>query len=141
MLSPLFRPCPGRSSTCKPVTGLALKPSCRRASTMKCQPHFHPASDLVVNCLSFLSTPFLRELEALEKQRKATTLVPSEKRSIHHHCGNPPFFQFLGLYDVYPFGPMVKTFPLFSEGMVYTIDFLLCDLWVGRQTERGGVPR
>ena len=40
-------------------------------------------------------------------------------------------------------GPMVYTlFPCFARNMVYTIAFfLLCDLGVGRQTEKRGVPR
>ena len=39
-------------------------------------------------------------------------------------------------------GPMVYAlFPCFPRKMVYTIAFLLCDLRVGRQTEKEGVPR
>ena len=39
-------------------------------------------------------------------------------------------------------GPMVYTlFPCFPRKVVYTIAFLLCDLGVGRQTEKRGVPR
>ena len=39
-------------------------------------------------------------------------------------------------------GPMVYTlFPCFPRKIVYTIAFLLCDLGVGRQTEKGGVPQ
>ena len=38
-------------------------------------------------------------------------------------------------------GPMVHTlFLCFSRKMVYTVAFLLCDLRVGRQTEKGGLP-
>ena len=40
-------------------------------------------------------------------------------------------------------GPMVYTlFPCFPRKMAYTVAcFFLCDLGVGRQTEKGGVPR
>ena len=51
---------------------------------------------------------------------------------IWHLCSWP---QRLQTYGVYPF-------PLFfPRKRVYTIAFLLCDLGVGRQTEKGGVPR
>ena len=39
-------------------------------------------------------------------------------------------------------GPMVYTlFPCFPRKRVYTIASLFCDLGVGRQTEKRGVPR
>ena len=65
---------------------------------------------------------------------------------MHHHRGDPPFFLFPGLrlYGVYPsfrtYG--VCPFPLFSqENGIHHSFFLLCDLGVGRQTEKRGVPR
>ena len=42
----------------------------------------------------------------------------------------------------YVIGPMLYTlFPCFPWKRVYTVAFLLCDLRVGRQTEKGGAPR
>ena len=58
----------------------------------------------------------------------------------------PSFFPFSGseasmVYTLLS-GPMVYTlFPCFPRKMVYNIAFLLCDLGVGRQTEKRGVPR
>ena len=71
--------------------------------------------------------------------------LPFSGKQIHHHRGDPPFFFFrVWGSTVYTLlsGPMVYTlFPLFSRKMVYTIAFLLCDLGVGRQTEKRGFPR
>ena len=68
-----------------------------------------------------------------------------EEKSIHHHRGGPPFFLFRvwgSMVYTLLSGPMVYTlFPCFPRKMVYTIVFLLCDLGVGRQTEKRGVPR
>ena len=68
------------------------------------------------------------------------------RKSIHHHRGNPPFFLFQGLrlYGVYPsfrtYG--VYPFPLFSqENGIHHSFFCSVVLGVGRQTEKGGVPR
>ena len=64
--------------------------------------------------------------------------VSRKEKSIHHHRGNPAFFS--GSEASPLSGPMVYTlFLCFPRKMVYTIVFLLCDLGVGRQTEKGGV--
>ena len=68
-----------------------------------------------------------------------------KKEHIRRHRGNPSFFFFRvwGLYMVYTLlsGPMVYTlFPLFSrENGIHHSFFLLCDLEIGRQTEKIGV--
>ena len=55
-------------------------------------------------------------------QAKGRGLSPSWLHGVY------PSFQ---TYGVYPF-------PLFSEQIWYTVAFLLCDLGVGQQTEKGG---
>ena len=72
-----------------------------------------------------------------------------EEKSIHHHRGDPPFFLFpsLRLYGVYGVYPSFRTygvypFPLFSQEIgIHHSFLLLCDLGVGRPTEKRGVPR
>ena len=69
-----------------------------------------------------------------------------EEKSIHHHRGKPPFFSFSGSEALWciPFFPDLWCMPfsLVLPGKWYTPQlFLLCDLGVGRQTEKRGVPR
>ena len=89
-----------------------------------------------------MRTPFVRT--PFPRPRLATCHT---RKRIHHHRGNP-FFQ--GLGPVYTLsGPMDYTlcpgFPrngfhqsCFPEEILYAIFFLLCDLGVRRQTNRGG---
>ena len=84
----------------------------------------------------------LRRERCIEGALKAETRPFAEYDPLRVH----PFFLFLGLrlYGVYPsfrtYG--VYPFSLVFAGKWYTPQlFLLCDLGVGRQTEKRGVPR
>ena len=74
---------------------------------------------------------------------RSANLTLAIPEGVHHRRGDRPFCLFpgLGLYGVYPsfraYG--VYPFPLFSQEIgIHHSFFLLCDLGVGRQTEKQG---
>ena len=117
--------------------------------------HTHP-HQIMPKSLLFLDSPHLASFRPLRCDRRALDRVTNQKhgpntgkkKSIHHPpWKNPPFFFFgvwgsmvytllAGTYCVYPFS---LVFP--RKNGIHHSFFLLCDLGVGRQTEKGGVPR
>ena len=88
-----------------------------------------------------LSSPYRGREEPPEQKSPST----GKKKSIHHHRGNPPFSLLQGLRHLWciPFFPDLWCIPysLVSQANgIHRSFYLLCDLGVGRQTEKGGVP-